>query len=165
MLSKRQKHNCYYNCKLFLGHKAPGLLYRVSSSGKLKMEPTVDTVYVFPSKQNKLLSEKLWINPREKFIFQKLVFLFPLPLMILKPRGMQKLSQRCSYCSPFLTISICWVPSDSQLHFLCSYSSVLLSGEMLGLFCGDMLRAFFGACWRWLPGWGEILYCNNGWYK
>lgn len=66
------------NC--FWGHEVPGLLCCFSSqvvSWRRNLFWIQLTYIYLPFKQNKLLYEKLWLNPRRKFLFQKWTFLFP----------------------------------------------------------------------------------------
>lgn len=105
--------------------------------------------FCYPSKQNEFLSEKLEINPRRKFLFQKWDFVFPLHLMV---------QYSTNDFSLFLPTSISWVSLNTQLHFLQVFRN---PGDwrVIRLFHKSILEGLFVQAW-WRCCLAEMKFCT-----
>lgn len=90
----------------------------------------IQLMYLYlPFKQNQLLCEKLWLNPRRSFLFQKWIFPFPLCLAMLKFR-VHFTEMQLLFSSVVCLLHYC---------FSCSYSAaewLRLAGEDVVLLQG-----------------------------
>lgn len=118
--------------------------------------------FFYSSKQNKLLSEKLEMNPRRKILFQKWVFGFLLNLMVQHSthfRGMQLLLSILAYIHvlSILRYLSCISSAVIQKYWWLESHKAVSWGYFGGGFCAGLMEV--------LPGWDEILCWSYGWYK